>query len=121
MTLRIKVDEDLPTAVTQLLRQAGYDVVSVVGQKMGGWADPAVWTAIQAEGRFLITADKGFGDVRTHPPGTHAGVLILRPDEDGIRPVIELLDQTLARYTLNELAGTVSVVTPRGLRIRRAL
>ena len=53
MTLRIKVDEDLPTAAVRLLRTAGYDAVSVVKQRLGGMKDPALWKIIQAENRFL--------------------------------------------------------------------
>jgi predicted nuclease of predicted toxin-antitoxin system len=119
MPFRVKVDEDLPTTITQMLNAAGYDVASVFGQGMGGWKDPPLWQAVQAESRFLVTVDKGFGDIRSYPPGTHAGVLVLRPDEDGIRPVVELTQQVLAQYPLNDLAGTITVATPRGIRIRR--
>jgi predicted nuclease of predicted toxin-antitoxin system len=115
----IKVDEDLPTMVIQILQDKGYEVSGVVEQGMGGWKDPVLWQAIQAEQRFLITADKGFADIRTYPPGTHAGVLLLRPDEDGIRPTLELLEQVLVSFDLTVLSGTVTVVTPRGIRIRR--
>ena len=121
MTLRIKVDEDLPTAIVQLLKGAGHEeTASVLEQGMGGLKDPPLWKAVQAEGRFLVTADKGFGDIRFYPPGTHAGVLVLRPDEDGIRPVVELAQQVLDKYNLEDLAGAISVATPRGIRIRRA-
>jgi predicted nuclease of predicted toxin-antitoxin system len=117
--MRIKVDEDLPTAATRLLQSKGHDAISVTGQSMGGWADNTLWRAIQAEQRFLVTADKGFADIRSHRPGTHAGILLLRPDEDGIRPLIELLEAVLAAYDLEALATTVAVATPRGIRIRR--
>ncbi len=116
----IKVDEDLPKAATSLLRERGYEAVNVIEQKMGGTKDPALWQTIQDEQRFLVTADKGFADVRSHPPGTHAGVMLLRPDQDGIRPVVELLEQVLAGYDLQALVGAITVVTPRGIRIRRA-
>lgn len=118
--MRVKVDEDLPGAAVQMLRDRGYEAVSVVEQGMGGWKDPALWQAVQSEQRFLVTADKGFADIRFYPPGTHAGVLLLRPDEDGIRPVIELLERVLTSYELETLARTVTVATPRGIRIRRA-
>ncbi len=85
MAFAIKVDEDLPRAALQLLREYRYDVVSVIDQQMGGWKDPLLWKAIQEENLFLITADKGFADIRKYPPGQHAGILLLRPDEDGIR------------------------------------
>ena len=121
MSLRAKVDEDLPVDIVQTVKAAGYtDTAGVLEQGMGGWKDPPLWQAIQAEGRFLITADKGFGDIRLYPPGTHAGVLILRPNEDGIRPLVELIQQALAQYSLDDLAGAVAVATPRGIRIRRA-
>jgi len=121
MTLRIKVDEDLPVIVARLLTDAGYDTARVPDQQMGGWDDQKLWDAVQDEKRFLITADKGFGDLRAYPPGTHEGVLVLRPDDDGIRPMEELMRAVLNGFRLDELVGVVAVATPRGLRIRRPM
>ena len=118
--MRIKVDEDLPRRVTQVLQSNGYDAISVLEQDMGGWKDAKLWQAVQSEARFLITADKGFGDIRQYAPGTHHGVLLLRPDQDGIRPVVELLERILRAYDLTALIGAVTVVTPRSIRIRRS-
>lgn len=28
---------------------------------------------------MLITLDRGFGDVRVHPPGSHPGIVVPRP------------------------------------------
>jgi len=117
--MRVKVDEDLPSAVAQLLQQRGHAAARVVEQGMGGVTDSVLWQAIQEEHRFLVTGDKGFGDIRSYPPGTHAGVLVLRPDEDGIRPLLALLERVLAGYDLTDLAATVAVATPRAIRIRR--
>ena len=118
--MQIKVDEDLPNLATQCLRDRGYQADSVVDQKMGGWKDVALWVAVQAEQRFFVTADKEFANIRVHPLGSHAGVLSLRPDEDGIRPVMDLLAQVLDNFDLNTLSGAVTVATPRGVRIRWA-
>jgi predicted nuclease of predicted toxin-antitoxin system len=118
--MRIKVDEDLPRSAAVTLREHGYDAVNVLDQGMGGWKDPDLWEAVQAEQRFLVTADRGFADIRRYPPGTHAGVLFLRPDEDGIRPIVDLLERVLHHYDLVELRGTIAVVSPRGVRVRRA-
>ena len=118
--MHIKVDEDLPPIAAQWLRAKGYEASTVVEQGMGGWKDEPLWQVIQKDGQFLVTADKGFADIRTHPPGTHAGVLLLRPDKDGIRPILDLLKDVLAQIDLQILAGTIAVATPRGLRVRRA-
>jgi predicted nuclease of predicted toxin-antitoxin system len=118
--MRAKVDEDLLRTATVVLRERGHDAVSVLDQGMGGWKDPDLWEAVQVERRFLMTADKGFADIRRHPSGTHAGVLLLRPDEDGIRPMVDLLERVLRRYDLAALRGSIAVVSPRGVRVRRA-
>lgn len=118
--MRIKVDEDLPRSVADLLRQHGHDALTVSDQELRGSADAALWAVVQSEQRFFITADKGFADVRGHPPGEHNGILLLRPDEDGIPALQALLVAVLRDADLASLAGTVSVVTPRGLRVRRS-
>ena len=86
---------------------------------MGGYKDAQLWKAIQAEGKFLVTADMGFANIHDHPPGTHAGVLLLRPDEDGIRPMLALIHDVFATCGLETLTGTIAVATPRGIRLRR--
>ncbi len=86
---------------------------------MGGWKDPALWEAVQTHEQFLVTGDKGFGNIRSYPPGSHHGILLLRPDEDGIRPMLELLEQVLTHYSLDSLTGILTVATPRGIRLRR--
>ncbi|MDR4503313.1 MAG: DUF5615 family PIN-like protein [Candidatus Scalindua sp.] len=117
--MKIKVDEDLPNKVVELLREQGYQAVSVIEQEMGGFKDADLWPIVQAEQRFLITADKGFADIRIYPPGTHCGVLLLRPDKDGIKPILSLLEKVLRSCDLNELNRTITIVTPSGIRIRR--
>lgn len=59
-----------------MVRSAGHHVETAVEQGMGGAKDSVLWQAVQAERRFRITADKGFGDIRAYPPGTHSGVLL---------------------------------------------
>jgi predicted nuclease of predicted toxin-antitoxin system len=117
--MKIKIDEDLPKDIISLLHEAGYDASGVFEQGMGGWKDPALWKFIQSDNRFLVTADKGFGDIRVYPPGSHNGILVLRPREDGIGPLISLMQRLLSAYSLEELTGSVTVVNPRSIRIRK--
>ena len=118
--MHIKLDEDLPQSVAAVLRQAGYSCSTVLEQGKGGWKDPALWEAVQDHRQFFITADKGFGNIRRYPPGTHGGILLLRPSEDGIQPLLELVEQVLASVpNLQFLQGFLAVASPKGLRIRR--
>ena len=120
MALKVTVDEDLPRQAVQLLREHGYDAASVVDQGMGGWKDAQLWIAVQRAERYFVTADKGFGDIRNYPPGKHHGILLLRPDEDGIRPILDLLKKVLDSYSLEDLVGATTVATPKGIRLRKA-
>ena len=119
MALKVIVDEDLPRRAVQLLQEHGYDAAGVVEQGMSGWKDAQLWVAIQKAEQYLVTGDKGFGDIQVYPPGKHHGILLLRPDEDGIRPVLELLQKVLDTYNLDDLVGATTVATPRGIRLRR--
>lgn len=117
--LKIKIDEQLSELLKAPLAEAGYeDVETVLEEGLSGKLDEDLWPIIQQEGRFLITGDKGFGDIRKYPPRTHAGVLLLRPDYESILSFIEVLKSVLKKYNLEDLQGTISVVTPRNIRVR---
>ena len=85
--MQIKVDEDLPNLAVKALVERGYQAKGVYEQGMSGWKDHQLWQAIQEEELYLVTANEGFADIRHYPPGKHGGIMLLRPDEDGIRPV----------------------------------
>ncbi|MEW6668597.1 MAG: DUF5615 family PIN-like protein [Thermodesulfobacteriota bacterium] len=96
--MRIKVDEDLPRGVAEAVRGVVPDTLTVIEEDLSGILDPALWETVQKEQRFLITGDKAFANIKRYPPGTHSGVLLLRPDEDGI-PQMLLLIQDVLRCT----------------------
>jgi predicted nuclease of predicted toxin-antitoxin system len=115
----VKIDEDLPRQIADLVAGRGYDAATVMGQGWQGASDDELFPRVQNEGRWLITADKGFADLRLHPAGSHAGVILLRAPEESRRAYLELAAVALDRLKLDDLAGAV-VVTHRGVRIRRA-
>jgi predicted nuclease of predicted toxin-antitoxin system len=117
---RFKVDEDLPRQIAEMLNANGHDARTVLEQGWKGASDDVLWRRIQAEGRCLITADKGFADLRRYPPGTHAGVMLMRSAEENRRSYEKLVATALTRLKFDEIAGAVVVVTHRGIRIRRA-
>ena len=119
MSIRVKVDEDLPRQVADLFSAGGHDAVTVVMQGWQGFTDAALWPLVQQEERWLITADKGFADIRVYPPGSHAGVLLFRLEEESRRGYLELTQTALAQLHFEELTGSIIVVTRRGIRIRK--
>jgi hypothetical protein len=67
-----------------------------------------------------VTLDRGLGDVRAYPPGTHAGVLVVRLDQQSPGRVREALSVILGSVDLAGLTGSIAVWREGALRIRRA-
>jgi predicted nuclease of predicted toxin-antitoxin system len=117
---RLKVDENLPDEIAELLSDHGHDAVTVADQGWEGLADNELWRRIQAEGRWIVTADKEFADFRYRPPGTHSGIILMRADPEGLDQYLLLARMAVDSLNLEELTGAVIVVTNRGVRTRRA-
>lgn len=117
--MKIKIDEDLPKAVSEMVRRQIQDTTTVVGEMLSGTLEPDLWKIIQKEERFLITGDKAFANIRRYQPGTHFGVLLLRPEENGIPQLKLLISEVLKSWVLEDLTGCIAVATPGRLRIRR--
>lgn len=43
-----------------------------------GAPDQDVVAAATSAGRILVSLDVGMGDIRAYPPGSHAGIVVLR-------------------------------------------
>jgi len=117
--MKIKIDEDLPKAVAEMVRRQIQDTTTVVGEMLSGILEPDLWKIIQKEERFLITGDKAFANIRRYQPGTHFGVLLLRPEENGIPQLKLLISEVLKSGMLEKLSRCIAVATLGRLRIRR--
>jgi predicted nuclease of predicted toxin-antitoxin system len=119
MPIRIKVDENLPEQIADLFNAHGYDALTVGDQGWRGLADDELWRRIQAEGRWLVTADKEFGDIRRYRPGSHAGLILLRLSQESRAEYLRLAGRVPTQIKLDEINGAIVVVTERGIRVRR--
>ena len=117
--MRIKLDENMPRRAGPILAAAGYDVDSVEDEGLTGADDPTVSEAATADGRLVITMDRGFGDIQRYPPGSHGGVLVLRVDDQSAVSVIDTLSRLVALTDLADLRVCVAVYRNGDLRVRR--
>lgn len=63
--------------------------------------------------------DRGFGDVRRYPPGSHAGILVLRLDDQAAPALAAAVEDLLDSVDVDDLAGCVAVYRDGDLRVRR--
>jgi predicted nuclease of predicted toxin-antitoxin system len=117
--IAVKLDENLGQSHVELIRAAGYAADRVTDQRMSGAKDPDVWNRVQIDNRFFITLDLDFSDVRQFSPGTHAGLLLLRPRTNSRDAVTEILQRVIREQPLESLVGCLVVADLMNTRIRR--
>lgn len=117
--MTIKLDENLGRPHVALLNRDGYDADRVFDQNLSGVVDAELWVHVKRERRFLITLDLGFSDVRRYAPGTHPGILLLRPRRKGRNAVSQVLRRVIAERRLETLAGCLAVADETRTRVRR--
>ena len=119
--MRIKLDENLPLGLREVLGATGHEIHSVFDEGLAGQPDEILWKACQTEQRFLITQDLAFSDVRKYPPGSHAGIMVVRLADDSRENLIRSVAQAWQRPEASSFAGALVVVTEIKVRIRRQL
>lgn len=112
-------DECTFTQTVRLMRSEGCTVQRVQDLGMVGASDEAVSkTALEKEA-VLVTTDRGFGDVRSYPPSSHHGIIVLNvlPDPDQVRALHRTLRMLLRTET--SFTGTLFVVDGQKYRKRK--
>jgi predicted nuclease of predicted toxin-antitoxin system len=118
--VKIKLDENLPVALARRLEGLGHQVDTVLDEGLRGVDDDRVWEAAQGEGRFLITQDLDFSDIRKFAPGTHHGLMLVRLRDPGRLALIEFVSEVFASYDVGDWQECFLVATERKLRIIRS-
>jgi predicted nuclease of predicted toxin-antitoxin system len=117
--MKVKLDENLPALLTAALSELGHDVHTSNDEGLGGCPDDQIWEAAQREGRFLITQDLDFSDVRQFVPGTHYGILLIRMHSPSQRNLMNRIGQIFETGNVDEWQKCFVVASERKIRIRR--
>jgi predicted nuclease of predicted toxin-antitoxin system len=117
--LAVELDENLSQSHTDFLKAAGYAADRVTDEGLSGADDAVIWHRVVADGRFFITLDLDFADVRRFPPGSHPGILLLRPRNRSRAAVQDILERLVRECPLHTLTGCFVVADISHTRIRR--
>ncbi len=116
--MKFKLDENLPTALTELLRAAGHDVMTVADEALSGSNDPKVLQAAASEGRMLLTFDLDFADIRRYPIGSHAGIVVFRLRDQRWAALEQPARRLIESGLLDRLQSGLAIVDESRVRIR---
>src|SRR3990172_5316098 len=116
--MKFKLDENLPIEAAALLRDAGIDASTVTEQHLSGAADPMLFAVCQREQRTLVTLDTDFADIRSYPPESHAGVVVLRLARQDIPHLLQALSRLVPLLRAEPTLGHLWIVQEHRVRIR---
>jgi predicted nuclease of predicted toxin-antitoxin system len=116
--VKVKLDENMPADLATRLRAAGHDVMDVAGEGLGGEDDLPVLQAATKEGRILLTFDLDFADIRHYPPGSHAGIVVFRLQDQRWRSLQGPVDRLLAGNILDGLGKGLAIVDETRVRYK---
>jgi predicted nuclease of predicted toxin-antitoxin system len=116
--MKFKLDENLPAELCADVRNAGHEADTVADEGLAGTADAILLERIRADGRVLLTLDKGIGDLRAYPPERYAGIVVFRPTTSGRGAVMAFVRRHLPALLEMDLTGRLVVVSDRGVRLR---
>ena len=117
--MKLKLDENLPETLLVELAALNHDTDNVRQEGLAGHDDSEVWTAAQASGRFLITQDLDFSDVRRFKTGTHHGLLLVRLPDAGRSTLTRRIIEVFRREDVESWAGCFAVLSGHKLRVLR--
>jgi predicted nuclease of predicted toxin-antitoxin system len=117
--VRVKLDENLPAWLAPALAKIGHDADTVRDEGLTGATDAEVFSAAQAERRFLVTQDLDFADTRLYTPGTHCGVLIMRLHSAGAGTLDARVMQIFAEEAVVTWSGCTVIASDQKVRVQR--
>lgn len=115
--LRFVLDVGVGNLVYNFLRDAGYDVISILHLDPE-MADVDILAIAEREERMVITMDKDFGELVYRSRKQHRGVLLLRLEDATGEEKVKVVEEILAGYA-EEIADCFCVYQFGRLRIRR--
>ena len=116
--MKFKLDENLGSSSAELLRIAGFDVVTVHNENLGGATDNHIFSVCIKENRCLITLDLDFSNILRFPPFGTPGIIILRPNQySDISQIHALLHKLKRACEANDPQGTIWIVEKDKIRI----
>jgi predicted nuclease of predicted toxin-antitoxin system len=117
---RFLIDESLPRLLSELLRESGHESRHALELGLKGKNDAQVFAAAQRLSSAVVSRDNDFSNLLRFPLGGHCGIVVVRyPSETRISRVATDTERALAALPEWEFAGSLIIVEPGRVRVRR--
>jgi len=116
--VRILVDENVSLALSPHLRALGHEVEHISELASKGMTDEEIWKVSQVGPRLLITRDFHFTNRYRFDPSKVLAILYIRIGNLSVEDEIELVDDFLRNYRLEEFKGRLVTLSTEEIKIR---
>lgn len=117
--MKFKIDENSPFSVKKLLESLGQNQAdSVYHEGKVGIEDKDLLQLCLKEERILVTLDNDFSNDILHPRGTFYGIILLKPENQGKKSFLDLFEEFLKKYNLEDVVNKVVIVETHQIMVR---
>ena len=115
--MKLLADEGVDKPIVIALRNAGFDVGSILETNQGA-EDEFILSIAYTQQRILITQDKDFGELVYRLKQVHTGVILIRLQGYSPDAKAEIVSALLLKHS-EELVNSFTVIQPNAIRIRK--
>lgn len=115
--MRIKLDENFDPRLVPVLQSHGFDVDTILSERLSGASDEMVYATCQKLGRALITLDLDFSNPFRFPPEDTEGIVVVRPPRPVLSAIRATLLSVMPQLKTLPLKGMLWIVEPGRIRI----
>jgi len=114
------MDENLTAECVKLFAEAGFPADTVDQEHLSGSEDVVLFARCVLEERILVTLALAFANVRACPPGSHAGIVVLRSESQDMRTLLSHLSRILAVFVERSPGNQLWIVERNRIRVRES-
>lgn len=114
------IDEDLHRSLGVVLSSIGISPLDIRDHGLQGATDEEIFLFSQKRKAVLFSADLGFSNTLIYHVKCHYGIVILRyPNELSTNTINDDVRVLLSQLTVDDYIGSLIILSPGKLRIRR--
>jgi predicted nuclease of predicted toxin-antitoxin system len=117
--MSILIDHCVPQKFLRLLQTWGYNASLLTEHIAADSTDADVIALAQNLDAVLLTADLDFANILNYPPGSYAGIIVMRYDAAEEMALTHTLQQALEVLYRDSLRNILVIIEPTRYRIRR--
>jgi len=118
-SLQFLIDNNLAPRVAQALRELGFSVAHVREYGMQQASDAEIFERALREERVIVSADTDFGFILARWNQEKPSVILFRHFSPHAEHQVNALEWIAEKFKLELETGSIIVIEPKGVRIRK--